>query len=177
MQRSTTTSVTTSVLLVSTSVAVLTLSGCMGVERTSGRGAVSAGPATPARGPSSRPPLVVQAPARDSLERGGPAGTPSRTAPPRAKATASDRPSATSPSPSDDATARDPDEHGGHSDPPPHRRDGRPQDPGPDEGKAPRSDVPPPVRAEADLCALGRAHGGWEPDSREAAICRAAYGR
>ncbi|MFH9070403.1 hypothetical protein [Streptomyces alboflavus] len=176
MQRST----TASVLLVSTSVAVLALSGCMGVERgAAGRGAVSAGPATPARAPSGRPPRAVQDPARDSLERGGPADTPSRTAFPRAQATPSDRPSTASPSPSptDDATAREHGRHSGSFDPPPHHQDGRPQAPARDDERAPRSDAPPPALVEVDLCVLGRAHGGWEPDSKEAAICRAAYGR
>ncbi|WJV50181.1 hypothetical protein [Streptomyces flavofungini] len=171
MQRST----TTSVLLVSTSVAVavLTLSGCTGVERASGRGAVSAGPATPARAPSSRPP-AVQAPARDALERGGPADTPSPTAPLRPKASPP-RPSTTPPSPTDAAAAHERDKRHGHS--ASHRPAGSPQAPGPDAGKAPRPDAPPPALAEVDLCALGRTHGGWEPDSQEAAICRAAYGR
>ncbi|WP_229910019.1 hypothetical protein [Streptomyces flavofungini] len=173
MQRST----TTSVLLVSAAVAVLALSGCTGVERTAGRGSVSAGPSTPARTPSARPPRAVQAPARDSLERGGPAATPSRTASPRAKATPSDRPSTTSPSPTGDDDARSRDKRRGRSDPPPHRHDGRHQDHPRHDEKSPRSDPPPRARVEVDLCALGRTHGGWEPDSPEAAICRAAYGR
>lgn len=178
VQRSTTASVTTSVLLVSTSVAVLALSGCMGVERAGGRGAVSAGPATPPRAPSSRLPRAVQDPARDALERGGPADLPSRTAPPRTKATPSDRPSTTSPSPTEGAAARERDEHRGRLAPPPRRHDSRPQGPDRDGEETPhRSDAPPGIRAEVDLCALGRTHGGWEPDSPQAAICRAAYGR
>ncbi|MFD9886547.1 hypothetical protein ACFWZT_34385 [Streptomyces alboflavus] len=178
MQRSTTASVITSVILVSTSVAVLALSGCMGVERgAAGRGAVSAGPATPARAPSGRAPRAVQDPAHDSLERGGPADALSRTASPRAKPTPSDGPSTASPSPTDDATAREHGRHSGRFDPPPHHRDDRPQDPARDDGRAPRSDAPPPALVEVDLCVLGRAHGGWQPDSKEAAICRAAYGR
>ncbi|MFD9863839.1 hypothetical protein [Streptomyces alboflavus] len=151
-----------------------------------GGGAGGGGPGRGVGGPGdARPGTVGPAPAGGAgpgarlagARRPGGHTVPHRS--PASAATPSDRPSTASPSPSptDDATAREHGRHSGSFDPPPHHQDGRPQAPARNDEQAPRSDAPPPALVEVDLCVLGRAHGGWEPDSKEAAICRAAYGR
>jgi hypothetical protein len=62
----------------------------------------------------------------------------------------------------------------------PVRGHAAPQQPKPSR-PAPSIVVPPAVSnafpKNADVCALGRRYGGWQPDSPEATICRNTYGR
>ncbi|MGW6708192.1 hypothetical protein ACWGDE_25320, partial [Streptomyces sp. NPDC054956] len=69
---------------------------------------------------------------------------------------------------------REPGERPGHS-------DGRPDGHGPRRPRSEEAEVPRelvrelPVRP-ADVCALGRRHGRWHPDSPEARICAGVHG-
>ncbi|MFH8797313.1 hypothetical protein [Streptomyces sp. NPDC017941] len=177
MQRST----ITAVVLVPT--AVLALSGCTEVERPAGQSATttgtgaSAGPAATADAPPSRAPRAVQAPAHDTLQRMGPA-VPPRSAPPLATSTPRRPPT---PAPPPGPPAAGPKPTTGH-DRPAHREPPRQPAYGGGNGAPPRTSTaaPPhpwPTRPDVDLCALGRVHAGWKPDSPEAVICREAYGR
>ncbi|MFD3311464.1 hypothetical protein [Streptomyces sp. NPDC058694] len=153
---------TTATLLVT--VAVSAVSGCVTVQRPLAPGAPS-GPA-----PSSEPlpdgraePQIVQAPAREALEMIGPsrrpsapASTPRRTVP-SAPAAAPAAPAA----PPRRAAA----------DPPRHPEPQRPERPA--VPRQPRATAP----VTADVCALGRQYGGWNPDSPQATICKDVYGR
>ncbi|MFF1710221.1 hypothetical protein [Streptomyces sp. NPDC058268] len=56
-----------------------------------------------------------------------------------------------------------------HSDPPPRRHAHRPE-------AAEPPALPTAVPTTADLCALGKQYGGWQPGSPEATICQDAYG-
>jgi len=153
---------TTAALLIT--VAVSALSGCTTV---SGR------PAPPP--PSERTgPQAVQAPAQEALER---VGSPRQ------------RKRSTPESPAPAATASTP---GAPSAAPPLRSRPEPQRPQRLESrhsKQPRADIPglsgsarrnvtqqvPPRRP--DVCALGRAFGGWGFGSPESMICDKTYGR
>jgi hypothetical protein len=147
---------TTATLLVA--VAVTALSGCVTVQRPPASGSPSApsGRAAPhqdSKGGSQ----IVQAPAREALERVGASHQPSpdtanrhRSAPP---------PQAVAPP----APPR-------HYRPAPH--------PEPRHAK-PRVAGPPGAPAmpkRSDLCALGRQYGGWNVGSPESVICGKAYG-
>lgn len=146
---------TTATLLAS--VAVTALSGCVSVERqpATGPSAASAPPPAPRADGNSRP-RVVEAPAREALEL---------IAPPRAPA-----PRATGTAPTVPAAQPRTADHARPSDPPPQRRALRLKAAEP---AAPSTTAP----TSADLCALGKQYGGWQPGSPEAVICQNAYGR
>ncbi|MER5304197.1 hypothetical protein ABT039_32675 [Streptomyces lasiicapitis] len=197
VQRST----NTAVLLAS--VAVLALSGCAGVDRTAWHGKASGGRAatyaeTPTQALPPWPSSAVEAPGHDSLVRVGPTTAPSRTESPRATAGPDAGPSNTSASSSADATPTrsrpaerergDRPRHGhGKGNGRGNGHDGRHQDPHDrhdhdrrdhhDDKAAPPQDASPRAHPDLRLCALGKAHGGWEPGSKEAVICVEAYGR
>lgn len=154
---------TTAALLVT--VAVSALSGCVTVQRPP----AADPPAAPARSSAPRPdgsaePRVVQAPAREALERVGPS---------------SPRPAARTTAPAVSAPLaeqrRPPSAHHhgrlpSHPVPAPQRR--RPPQP---RGEVPGGARPAP--RTTDVCALGRQYGGWKADSPAARICGQAYGR
>ncbi|MFF5009537.1 hypothetical protein ACFY3G_42750 [Streptomyces phaeochromogenes] len=150
---------TTATLLVT--VAVSAVSGCVTVQRPLAPGAPS-GPA-----PSSEPhpdgraePQIVQAPAREALEMIGPSRRPSAPAS-TPRRTAPSAPAAAPAAPPRRAAA----------DPPRHPEPQRPQRPA--VPRQPRATAP----VAADVCALGRQYGGWNPDSPQATICKDVYGR
>ncbi|MET7740489.1 hypothetical protein [Streptomyces sp. NPDC005385] len=150
---------TTATLLVT--VAVTALSGCMTVQRppASGPPTAPSGSAVPSPGGRAEP-QIVQAPAREALERVGPAKKPMPAASPRQRAAAP-------PAPAPAAPAR------------PRPQHPRPAPPAAPRHSEPRAAVPrvaPDVPKNADVCALGRAYGGWKADSPEAVICSGTYG-
>ncbi|PKW06402.1 MULTISPECIES: hypothetical protein [unclassified Streptomyces] len=151
-------STTTAALLVS--VAVTALSGCMTVERQAAPGPppdTARAQQTAGRPDGSAEPRVVQAPAREALERVGPPRHPAHSAP-------------RAPHP---AAA-----------PPVARRAPAPPAPRPERRRADGHrhtgvDVPDlshPAPQAPDVCALGRRYGGWRGDSPESVICERAYG-
>ncbi|OSZ59672.1 hypothetical protein OQI_14910 [Streptomyces pharetrae CZA14] len=161
---------TTATLLIT--VAVSALSGCTTV---SGRPAPepSAAPSLPASPPPGvrTGPQAVQAPAQEALERVGPPRQRERPAPaPDATASTTAAPPAAPPL---------------RSRPEPRR----PQRPEPRYPKQPRADIPGLSESarrnvtqqvpqhRPDVCALGRAFGGWRSDSPESKICNKTYGR
>ncbi|MFF3305847.1 hypothetical protein [Streptomyces sp. NPDC002952] len=147
---------TTATLLVT--VAVSALTGCMTVPRSPAPGPPPSLPVAP-RPDGSAEPRVVQAPAREALERVGPSRRPSPTPPAPHRTTAPPAPVGPSPAPPRPR----------HENLPPKRQ--RPEA---------RAAVPPAPRGggkNADVCALGRKYGGWAPDSPQAVICKGAYGR
>ncbi|MEU9589113.1 hypothetical protein ACGF7W_14325 [Streptomyces sp. NPDC048219] len=157
---------TTATLLVT--VALAALSGCTTVQPASG-------PAAGARSSAPRPdgpagPRVVQAPAREALERTGPSPSPARASEEPRRA---DRP--TAPASRKPPAAR----------PEPRPRPARPEASRRPGGTArePRAGVPDLPRpagggtgTEADVCSLGKQYGGWRPGSPEAVICERTYG-
>ncbi|MEV0256969.1 hypothetical protein AB0H82_22260 [Streptomyces sp. NPDC050732] len=163
MPRPTTTAAAAILVSVAVSAAV---SGCVSVEQPP-EPAPSAvtGPPPAARTDGTNRPHLVQAPAREALQRMGPPRRPSprqteagtqRPGPPHSH----DRPTPAAPPPPPAAPVRKP---------APARPDAR----------APR---PAPPKAPAagrgtDVCALGEAYGNWDPDSPQAVICRNTYGR
>ncbi|MFF3486691.1 hypothetical protein ACFYXC_25925 [Streptomyces sp. NPDC002701] len=152
---------TTATLLVT--VAVSAVSGCMTVQ-----GPPPPGPSSPPPPPASEPrpgggiaPQVMQAPAREALEHVGPPRRPTAPTTPAPARTAPAGPVAGPADPPRRAPAE-----------PPRRREPR----RPEHRAVPRppAAVPP---AGPDVCALGRAYGGWKAGSPEAAICEDVYGR
>ncbi|MEU5347399.1 hypothetical protein AB0H18_42430 [Streptomyces sp. NPDC020766] len=145
---------TTATLLVT--VAVSAVSGCVTVQRPLAPGAPSApAPASEPRPGGRAEPQIVQAPAREALEMIGPsrrpsapASTPRRTTPPA--------PAAAPAAPPRRAAA----------DPPRRPEPQRPERPA--VPRQPRATAP----VGADVCALGRQYGGWNPDSPQATICK-----
>ncbi|GGS12965.1 hypothetical protein GCM10010252_60650 [Streptomyces aureoverticillatus] len=194
--RTTTTLFQTATAVALVTVAVLALSGCTGVERTTWRstaadgkevdgsavdGSAAADPAIPSPTTSSRPSQAVEAPAHDSLERVGPPGAPFHTAPPPMVAPDTRR-SATSASPTTEATPkRTNPARRERPDQPRHRGGHRGRHHGHSDKSTSRHAAPPRTHAHphtaVELCALGKKHGGWKPHSREAVICVEAYGR
>ncbi|MGA5096841.1 hypothetical protein ACPCAC_05685 [Streptomyces lavendulocolor] len=146
----------------------------MAVAAVSGCVAVDAGPApVPAAPGPSRPaeqdvaPQIVEGPAREALEAALPPPaaesaprTPSRAVPDRAPASAP---------PAAPRSA------------PPAARPPRLPSPDDPRDRLPRVRPPavpslPVTGTVPDVCALGRNHGGWDPGSREARLCKEAYG-
>ncbi|MGW2775555.1 hypothetical protein ACWC4C_24060 [Streptomyces olivaceoviridis] len=147
MHRTTT---TTAALLVT--VAVSALSGCVTVRDAAPTGSPSRPTAT--RPDGSAEPRVVQAPAREALERTGPSGRPEPSGPPARHRTPA-APEVT------------------------HRPPAPPGPPLPAPSRRPHTPVPlppPAVTGPPDVCALGRTYGGWRKDSPQARICAQAYG-
>ncbi|MGW2227880.1 hypothetical protein [Streptomyces formicae] len=160
-------STTTAALLLSVAVSA-TVTGCVSVARpapTEPAGATAMPSAARTDGRSR--PQIVQAPAREALERMDPSPStqsPDPHARPPMKAPRADAPAA--------APARTP-------------RPARPA-PAPVRGPAsPRPDAgatrPAPATGDAapgaNACTLGETYGGWDPDSPQAVICRETYGR
>ncbi|MFJ3927559.1 hypothetical protein [Streptomyces sp. NPDC090022] len=168
---------TTTTLLLGVAAAVSAVSGCVNVTPA---------PLQPAAAPSAQPPqhaprgggaapVVVQAPALEALEAvperapaavpGAPARTAREAARPQERAAVPEE----VPPPVPDVVAAP-----GASAAPPgerRRRGGRHDRQDRQDGEVPRRLVQKlPVRP-ADVCALGRKHGSWSPDSPEARIC------
>ncbi|MCY0926152.1 hypothetical protein OTB20_08000 [Streptomyces sp. H27-H1] len=189
---------TTTKLLLGVACAVSAVSGCVNV--TPAPVQPGAAPGTPGAPPRHEPrggpgaaPVVVRAPALEALEAveavpGQPAGpAPSvsgRASVPRAgvpavKAAGDGRPGSrggprTAPPVPDIPEPRHPGGHREHGDGRPGgQHPGRPRSEG---AEVPRELVRElPVRP-ADVCALGRRHGRWHPDSPEARICAGVQG-
>lgn len=156
---------TTAALLVT--VAVSALTGCMTLHHPA-----APGPAvTPSEPSVPRPEgrtevQVVQAPAREALERVGPprepgpaAPAPRRSAPVTGSGGGAQRPPAPWTRP----------RHRPATGPERGRRHGQP--------RVRIPDVEEEVRRNTDVCGLGRRYGGWRSDSPEAVACGQVYGR
>ncbi|MFF4507714.1 hypothetical protein [Streptomyces sp. NPDC001401] len=155
---------TTATLLVT--VAVSALSGCVTVQRppASGPPPAPSRPSVP-HADDEADPQIVQAPAREALQRVGPSRRP------EPKSSERHGPSAQAPA---TAPAEQPAAH------PESGHHGQPR------AKVP--DVPKPVpkntkntktaktAKNTDMCALGRKYGRWRADSPEAVICKQTYG-
>lgn len=129
------------------------MTGCVSVE---------ARPApAPTAPPAGRPdqvvePQIVQGPARDALEAALPKRPRAATSPP-----VHHREKSVTPAPPRQAPP-----------PPPHSRP-------PKAPAVPRPKLPPLPEVPLDrgaVCDLGQSYGGWGADSREARMCREAYG-
>ncbi|WP_328924550.1 hypothetical protein OG429_07730 [Streptomyces sp. NBC_00190] len=172
---------TTTKLLLGVACAVSAVSGCVNVSPAPGQpgaAAPSAGlpPHHEPRGGPETAPVIVQAPALEALEAA--AEQPARPAGPapagrsagRTAQGASDGPLEAAPPVPDIPEPRRP------AEPVAGRQEGgRPHGPRP--GAAVERELVRelPVRA-ADVCALGRRHGRWRPDSPEARICAGLHG-
>ncbi|MEV7196007.1 hypothetical protein AB0N81_29995 [Streptomyces sp. NPDC093510] len=156
---------TTTALLVSVAVSAA-VSGCVSVERPTGAGptTVTAPPPAPRTDGKNRP-RIVQAPAREALERMGPTGRPSP------KRTAAG-PEPSPPPPSPDRPAAAPPRA-----PAPAAPVRRPVATRPDAGATRPARTTPPTAKGSDVCALGETYGKWAPGSPQAVICRETYGR
>ncbi|MFI5764564.1 hypothetical protein ACIA8F_27000 [Streptomyces sp. NPDC051563] len=189
---------TTTKLLLGVACAVSAVSGCVNVtpapvQPVPAPGTPGAPPRHEPRGGPGAAPVVVRAPALEALEAveaapGRPAGpapsTSGRAAVPRAGAPAAEAagngrpgdrgaPAAVAPVP-DIPEPRRPGGHRDHADGRPGGQ--RPGGPGSGGGEVPRELMRElPVRP-ADVCALGRRHGRWHPDSPEARICAGVHG-
>lgn len=186
---------TTTKLLLGVACAVSAVSGCVNVTPAPLQPATAPGtPGTPPRheprgGPGAAP-VVVRAPALEALEAvpGRPAGpapsTSGRAAVPRTGVPAAQAaqdggpgarraPAAAAPVPD----IPEPRQPGGHRD----HADGRPGGQHPGRPRSGGDEVPRELMRElpvrpADVCALGRRHGRWHPDSPEARICAGVQG-
>ncbi len=138
-----------------TAVTAATASGCVSVPTPTAPAAPSPAATAPAAprpdGHADDRPLV-QAPAREAMERTGP--SPHRTPAPRAQPPSAPPRQAAPPR----RTAPEP---------PPRTAAPKPA--------AKPSPAPKPP-AQTDVCALGRQYGGWDPDSPQSVICRDTYG-
>ncbi|WP_328497688.1 hypothetical protein OHS59_37025 [Streptomyces sp. NBC_00414] len=153
---------TTATLLVT--VAVSAVSGCVTVQRTPSPALPSLPPPVSEPRPDGRAePQVVQAPAREALELIGPSRRPSAPAP---------APARTVPAEPAGPAAAPADRPGRAGAEPPRRPEPR----RPEHRAVPRLPASVPS-TNADVCALGRAYGGWRADSPQAAICKDVYGR
>ncbi|WP_125511431.1 hypothetical protein [Streptomyces sp. WAC 01529] len=143
-------------LLLSVAVSV-TASGCVGVEQSAGPrpAATPVSPTAPRTDGRSRP-QIEQPPGREVLQRVDPPRRPAPRSPAADVRPAVPPPRAEQPKPK----------------PPPVRR---PPAARPDAGAT--RPAPPSRPPAADVCALGEAYGGWQPDSPQAVICRKTYGR
>lgn len=151
---------TTATLLVT--VAVSALSGCVTIQHPPAPGVPAAPPQPSTPHPDGRAgPHIVQAPAKEALERVAPPRTPTPDASAGPKAAAS------APAAAPAATPHHP-----RRTPPAHTE---PRLPAPRVAAPPDLRRPPPRTTE--VCAHGRNYGGWEKDSPEAVICQDVYGR
>ncbi|AKL68687.1 hypothetical protein SSAG_05469 [Streptomyces sp. Mg1] len=193
---------TTTTLLLGVACAVSAVSGCVHVPpaptRPAGAPAPGAAPRHGARGGPGALPVVVQAPALEALKAtdsasgrpGGPAASEVASAPASAPAAeaATGAEEAVPPVPD----IPEPRRHGGGAQGRPEGSDGREESDGrggsggeghrgrPHHGKEPGQRVPRELAKElpvrpADVCALGRRHGRWHPDSPEARICAGVH--
>ncbi|MCJ0873838.1 hypothetical protein [Streptomyces sp. AP-93] len=190
---------TTTKLLLGVACAVSAVSGCVNVtpaplHPAAAPGTSGAPPRHEPRGGPGAAPVVVRAPALEALEAveavpgqpAGPApstsgraavpraGVPAAQAPGNGRRAARGAPAAAAQVPDDIPEPRKP---GGHRDGADGRPGGQhPGRPGSGGGEVPRELVRElPVRP-ADVCALGRRHGRWHPDSPEARICAGVQG-
>ncbi|MFG2874013.1 hypothetical protein ACGFYU_03250 [Streptomyces sp. NPDC048337] len=174
---------TTTTLLLGVACAVSAVSGCVNVSpgpvQPAGAPASGVPPHHEPRGGPGVAPVVVRAPALEALE-----AVPERPARPAAAASAA----AAAPGSAERAAREAPGGPVEAAPPVPDipeprkpaeaasgRSAGRPDGSGPD-AKAGRELMEElPVRP-ADVCALGRRHGRWNPDSPEARICAGVQG-
>ncbi|MFZ3556003.1 hypothetical protein [Streptomyces sp. BH055] len=150
------------ILLTAAAAAVAaTASGCVSVRPPTTPKAPSptvSAPAPRPEGHAGGP--VVQAPAREALERMKPTAAPHRT-----PARPAEQPRRTA----DPAPPHSPPK----AVPAPRRTTVPEPRTAPEHHKA---EKPPKAPGQADVCALGRRYGGWDPDSPQSAICRDTYG-
>ncbi|MEW2392657.1 hypothetical protein AB0933_30270 [Streptomyces venezuelae] len=163
-------STTTAALLVSVAVSAVAsaaVTGCTSVERPSGPGpAVATAPQPAPRTDGEQRPKVVQAPAREALQRMDPPRVP---APRRTDTAVGTGPEPTPSAPSLPRTDR--------RNPAPAAAPARRPSPArPDAGATRPAPAGVPAAPVTDVCALGEAYGKWRPNSPEAVICRDAYG-
>ncbi|MFC8507964.1 hypothetical protein ACFU3J_27825 [Streptomyces sp. NPDC057411] len=149
-------------------VAMAALSGCIAVEPPPTAPAPVPGPAVERPGQDVAP-QIVQGPAREALE----AAMPDPPAPePRSSVERRPR--------TDGAGGG----HGGREqraeqNPPHHAKKPHPSADG-RQHHHPAVDLPGlprPPRSAAEVCELGARYGGWGPNSEQAKVCRATYGR
>ncbi|MEU9254181.1 hypothetical protein AB0D66_20245 [Streptomyces sp. NPDC048270] len=173
---------TTTKLLLGVACAVSAVSGCVNVSPGPAAGQPAGAPAAgqpphhePRGGPGAAP-VVVQAPALEALKAvpeqpARPAASaPARRSAERAPQGASGGPVQAPPPVPDIPEPRRPAEGA-----PGRDGDGRPHRPRSEAGKERELMKELPVRP-ADVCALGRRHGRWQPDSPEARICAGVQG-
>ncbi|GAA3814764.1 hypothetical protein ACFS5L_35855 [Streptomyces phyllanthi] len=165
---------TTTAAALLVTVAVSALSGCVTAQHPPVPGA----PSAPSHASAPRPdglaePRIVQAPAREALERVGPREalerlgprhTPTPTEP---AVSAAPRRFASLPGTAPAATPRSPR--------PAPSADAGPRLPDPVVA-FPR-DLPQPLPGAGDMCAPGRKYDGWGKDSTWTVICEEMYGR
>ncbi|MFE9630778.1 hypothetical protein [Streptomyces sp. NPDC006463] len=178
---------TTTKLLLGVACAVSAVSGCVNVSPAPGRpgaAAPSAGlpPHHEPRGGPGTAPVIIQAPALEALEAApeqsarpagpAPAGRSAERTAERTAQGASGGPLEAAPPVPDIPEPRRP------AEPVAGRQEGgRGRPHGPRPGAAVERELVRelPVRP-ADVCALGRRHGRWHPDSPEARICAGLHG-
>ncbi|QEU95867.1 hypothetical protein CP970_37460 [Streptomyces kanamyceticus] len=156
---------TTAALLLTVAVSA-TVTGCVSVARpapTEPAGATAQPSAARTDGRSR--PQIVQAPAREALERMGPPPSPQ----PHPRAAAEEEPGANTPAAAPSRTPRP-----ARPAPVPVRG---PASARPDASATRPTPATRPAAPGADTCTLGETYGGWDPDSPQAVICRETYGR
>ncbi|MFF5445346.1 hypothetical protein [Streptomyces sp. NPDC012888] len=175
---------TTTTLLLGVAAAVSAVSGCVNVTPASVQPAAAPVSEVPPRheprsGPGAEP-VVVQAPALEALQAAPADSGPAQDAPgePPAPPTPplegrEPEPDAPAPAPPPVPDIPEPVAAAGRGEPTGREPDGgdRPGHAGPEARKVERELMKRlPVRP-ADVCALGRKHGKWRPDSPESRIC------
>ncbi|MFF8289150.1 hypothetical protein ACF068_08010 [Streptomyces sp. NPDC016309] len=147
-------------------VAVAAVSGCVSVDQ--GPRPVPAAPEASGAARQDVAPQIVEGPAREALEAAlpPPVTPPAPRGRPAAAGPHHGAPAAAAPSAPPRATPR-------------AERPARVPSPERLRDQLPRI-RPPAVPAVPDtvpdVCALGRSYGGWDPHSRQAQLCREAYG-
>ncbi|MFI7316595.1 hypothetical protein [Streptomyces venezuelae] len=171
MLRPTTTTAAALLVTVAVSaVASAAVTGCTSVERPSGPGPTAATAPQPApRTDGEQRPKVVQAPAREALQRMDPPRSPS----PRKSDGGPDAASKADPSAPPPSRTHRPAQRPGTAAASPVRR---PVAARPDAGATRPAPAGVPAAPVTDVCALGETYGKWRPDSPEAVICRDTYG-
>ncbi|APU39266.1 hypothetical protein ACFCYM_21905 [Streptomyces sp. NPDC056254] len=172
---------TTTKLLLGVACAVSAVSGCVHVSpgpvQPAAAPAAGVPPRHEPRGGPGTAPVVVRAPALEALE--AVEAAPEQAAPPSAAPAGRAAGDSARSAPGGAVTAAPP-----VPDIPEPRRAGQPAPGRPD---GPRRHARPDAEAErelmrklpvrpADVCALGRRHGRWHPDSPEARICAGVHG-
>ncbi|ORT61022.1 hypothetical protein [Streptomyces sp. CB03238] len=149
-------------------VAVAAVSGCVSVD--SGPSPAPAAPEASRLANQDVAPQILEGPAREALEAAlpppaAPAAPPAPSPPPDepSRAPAAAPPTTPPGAPGADLPARIPAA-------PERIREQLPRIQPPAVPSVPATATVP------DVCTLGRSHGGWDPDSRQAQLCREAYG-
>ncbi|MFF4453477.1 hypothetical protein [Streptomyces goshikiensis] len=193
---------TTTTLLLGVACAVSAVSGCVNVPPAPMRPAAAPASGVPsrhgARGGPGALPVVVQAPALEALKSSdtvpGRPGEPaaSEAAPVPASAPAAEAATGSEADVPPVPDIPEPRRHAGGAQGRPEGSDGHEEPDGrggsggegrggrPHHGRKPGPQVPPELVKElpvhpADVCALGRRHGRWHPDSPEARICAGSH--